>query len=295
VNNKTYQFTLTQALPAGGQLCGFYGAPDQAPSNWKVYAYASQTATTATETVSVTEGNSGTNLGTFTAAGVSVPASGTPASTNSVTVNGTAYTFYGLNSLHRVAYGNNRWLHSPLRQYLNAEGFDWWIPKTVFDRPPAYAARRGFMSGLSEQVLETVKPIARKTALNYVTDGGSSGSPEYDTTYDLFTLPSGKEHNLSPTASYGGAAGLEGEAWEYWMRVANSSSPLNWSTSGNTATYHPEYVQYDLAAQTTARLAWMRSASRGYGSYVAVVGSSGNCYSGNAFSGYRAAAACAIG
>ena len=32
VNGKTYQFTLTQPLPAGGQLCGFYGAPDQSPS-----------------------------------------------------------------------------------------------------------------------------------------------------------------------------------------------------------------------------------------------------------------------
>ena len=33
VSGKTYQFTLTKQLPAGGQLAGFYGAPDQSPSN----------------------------------------------------------------------------------------------------------------------------------------------------------------------------------------------------------------------------------------------------------------------
>ena len=287
---KTFQFTLTQAVPAGGQLCGF-----ESYTGRSIKVYASQTATTAQETVTATEGSSGTSLGTITVAGVSVPASGTPASTNSVTIGGTAYTYYGLNAVQRIAYGNNRWLHSPLRQYLNAEGFDWWVPKTVFDRPPAYAARRGYMSGLPEQFLEQVQPIARQTALNYVTDGGTSGSPLYDTTYDLFTLPSGIEHNLQDTAGYGGAQGKEGVAWDYWKRVANSSSPLGWSTWGNESTYHPEYVQYDLAAQTTARAAWMRSATRGSGGTVTCVSSAGSCNDYGAVGGVRAAAACAIG
>ena len=77
VSGKSYQFTLTQDLPIGGQLSGFEGAPDQSPDNWKVKAWASASATTPTETVSVTEGTGGTNLGTFTAAGVAVPLSGT--------------------------------------------------------------------------------------------------------------------------------------------------------------------------------------------------------------------------
>ena len=295
VNGKTYQFTLANALPAGGQLAGFYGAPDQAPTNWRVYAFASQTATTATETVTLSEGSGGTNLGTFTAAGVAVPASGTPATQSSVTIGGTTYAYYGLNSLYRVAYGNNRWLHSPLRQYLNSFGFDWWVPATVFDRPPAYAGRIGFLSGCPESMVEHMLPIARMTALNYITDGGTSGAPLYDTTYDLVTLPSGLEHFLQDTSYYGGAQGKEGESWEYWKRVAGSSTPLGWSAWDQTQTYHPEYVQYDLASPTTARYVWMRSATRGHGGRVAVVISAGNCYNGNAVSGSRAAPACAIG
>ena len=289
VNGKTYQFTLTQDLPAGGQLAGFRGAPDQNPSNWRVYAYASRTAATETETVTPTEGSAGTNLGTFTVAGVTVPASGTPAAAQSVTIDGVTYTYYGLNSLHRVAYGNNRWLHSALRQYLNSYGFDWWEPKTVFDRPPAYSARQGFLSGLPESMVEHMLPIARKTAISYAVDGGTSSAPEYDTTYDLVTLPSGREHFLVDNADFGGGQGMEGDHWEYWERVAGSSSPLAWWAT------HPEYIQYDLASPTSARYVWMRSAYRGSGTSVAIVTSSGACNGNYAVGGSRAAPACAIG
>jgi hypothetical protein len=284
-SGKTYQFTLTHDLPAGGQLAGFYGAPDQAPGNWRVYAFSGPSVTTPTETCVVTEGSAGTSLGTFTAVGVSVPASGTPAET---TVG--SLRFYGLNSLHRVAYGNNRWLHSPLRQYLNAQDTGWWSPATVFDRPPAYAAYDGFLTGFSDDFLAAMQPIAQVTALNYVTDGGTSAEPAYDTTYDRVFLPSGKQHHLQPTAAYGGSAGLEGDSWEYWMRVAGTQTPLPWSTWGNEATYHPEYIQYDLAAPTTARTCFMRSANRGNGNNVTYVNATGNCNNNNATNGYRAAA-----
>ena len=288
VSGKSYQFTLASALPVGGQLCGFYGAPDQAPSNWKVYAYESATATTATETVSVTEGTGGTSLGTFTAAGVLVPASGTPA-TSVVTVGSTAVTVYGLNSLHRVAYGNNRWLHSPLRQFLNKSGFNWWSPATVFDRPPAYASRKGFLSGFSEDFLAHIRPIKRETALSYVTDGGTSGAPEYDVTYDRFVLPSGREHFLADNSTFGGGAGREGDEWTGWKNIANVSTAKAWYGT------YPEFIQYDLASPTTPRHGWMRSAYRSDGLSVAVVTSSGGCGSNFAVGGCRAAPACAIG
>ena len=295
VSGKTYQFTLTQALPAGGQLAGFRGAPDVAPENWRVYAYASPAATAETETCVVTEGSGGTSLGTFTAAGVAVPASGTPETSSTVTVSGTSYRFYGLNSLHRVAYGNNRWLHSAIRQYLNSSGFNWYKAQTVFDRPPSYVGRNGFLSGFSEEFLAHVLPIERKTAINYVTDGGTSASPLYDTTYDRFVLPSGKEHYLEPTAYYGGAEGLEGDYWPFWQRVAGTAAPLGWSTWGNESTYHPEYVQYDIASPTAARSVWLRSAYRGAGGGVGVVFSAGGCGSSTASGGCRVAPACAIG
>ena len=282
----TYQFTLTQALPAKGQLTGFFAGGSAAA----VKAWASQTATDATETCAVTSGNDGTSLGTWSAAGdQAVPASGTPATSKTITIDGTDYHVYGLNSVQRVIYGNNRWLHSPLRQWLNKSGFDWWVPATVFDRKPAYAARRGFLSGLPEEFLERVQPIARKTALNYITDGGTSAAPEYDTTYDLFALPSGIEHFLQDTATYGGAQGKEGEPWEYWKRASGASTARGW---GGT---YPALIQYDLASKATARTVWMRSANRGNGNNVAYVNSSGKATSSTAYYGYRAAPACAIG
>lgn len=289
VSGKSYQFTLTQDLPVGGQLAGFNGAPDVAPENWKVSAYASATATTATETVAVTEGADGTSLGTFTAAGVSVPASGTP----EVTTVG-SLQFYGLNSLHRVAYGNNRWLHSPLRQFLNASGSGWYMPATVFDRPPAYVGYDGFLTGLPADMVAVLQPVAHVTALNYITDGGTAAQPATDTTYDRVFLPSWGEHWLAVSQSYGGAQGLEGEPWEYWERVAGTSTPLP-ASGPSVSTYHPEYVQYDLASPTAARYSFMRSASRYTGHHVAVVYASGYCGYNTASNGYCATPACAIG
>ena len=294
VSGKTYQFTLANALPAGGQLSGFEGAPDQNPSNWKVKAWSSPTATTATETVSVTEGSGGTSLGTFTAAGVAVPASGTPATSSSVTIDGATYTYYGLNSLHRVAYGNNRWLHSPLRQWLNADGSGWYVPATVFDRPPDYAGYDGFLSMLPDAFVAAMKPIAQVTATNYISDGGSAASPATDTTYDKVFLPSWEQHYLAVSQYYGGTAGLEGDAWEYWERVAGTTSPLPGSTS-DPSTYHPEFVQQDLTNAHTARGVWLRSCYRGGAVNVAGVYASGGCGYSGANGGYYAAPACAIG
>lgn len=291
VSGKSYQFTLTQDLPIGGQLSGFEGAPDQSPGNWNVKAWASASATTPTETVSVTEGTGGTNLGTFTAAGVAVPLSGTP---ETVTTVG-ALQFYGLNSLHHVAYGDNRWAHSPLRQFLNASGSGWYVPATVFSRTPSYVDYDGFLTGLPADMVAVLQPVAHVTALNYVTDGGTAASPATDTTYDRVFLPSWGEHWLAVSQSYGGAAGLEGEPWEYWKRVAGTTSPLPASTSGNPSTYHLEYVQYDLAQPTTARYAWMRSCYRAVGNIVAGVNASGICGYNTANYGNFAAPACAIG
>lgn len=284
VSGKNYQFTLAQDLPIGGQLSGFERSPDVAPSSWQVKAWASAEATAPTETVAVTEGAGGTSLGTFTEAGVSVPANGIPV----VTTVG-ALQFYGLNSLHRVSYGNNRWLHSPLRQFLNAEGTGWWHPATVFDRPPSYVGYEGFLSGLPADFVTAMQPIAQVTALNYATDGGTQAEPAYDTTYDKVFLPSGKQHHIQATASFGGAAGLEGEAWEYWERVLASTVPAVWWQT------YPEYRQYDLASPAAARSCWMRLAYRGNGYVVTYVSASGVCSTSSADNGLRSAAACAIG
>jgi hypothetical protein len=134
-----------------------------------------------------------------------------------------------------------------------------------------------------------MRPVKVVTALNYVTDGGTDANPIYDTTYDLVFPPSTKEHYLALSNAYGGKQGMEGENWDYWKRVAGTATPLS------TGAYHPEYIQYDLASPTTPRLCWERSANRGSGVNVASVHANGYCHNATAYSGFRAAPACAIG
>ena len=282
----TYQFTLTQALPAGGQLAGFFDAGAAA----SVKAYASQVAASATETCTVTSGSAGTNLGTWSSAGVAVPASGTPESHETVTIDGQGYTYYGINAQSRVSYGNNRWLHSPLRQWLNASGDNWWSPATVFDRPPSYVSHKGFLTYLDPGLIAVMQPVKRTYALNYATDGGTSSAPVYDTCYDKVFLPCWEENYLKVDSSYGGKAGEEGcgEAWEYWRRAKGTSTP---PAAGTTNT---EYIRTRLDNKTAAGV-FLASASRNYGNYVACVTSTGTCGYYNAFGACRAAPACAIG
>lgn len=285
INGKSYQFTLTEPVPAGGQLSGFEGAPDQSPANWKVKSWASDMATTPTETVSVTEGSGGTNLGTFTVAG----------SPEDVEVSVGALRFYGLNSLHRVAYGSNRWSKSPIRQFLNASGDNWYAPQTNYDRTPAYIGYDGFLTGFSDNLIENMVPAKIVTAASYAVDGGTAANPLLDVTYDRVWLPSWEEHYLAVTQSYGAAVGIEGAPFEYWERIAGTPNPLPASTWGQASTYHAEYVQYGLDNKTSPRNVFMRSASRGGGSYVTYVYSTGYCHHTNASIATYVAPACYIG
>lgn len=60
--DKVYQFTLTKDVPRGGRLAGFKYMPDTAPAGWKVYSYLADAKTLA-ETVDVSEGSEGVDLG----------------------------------------------------------------------------------------------------------------------------------------------------------------------------------------------------------------------------------------
>ena len=84
---KTLTFTLTQAVPEGGQLV-FNSAYNATLVGATISSYASPTTTTAAETVTMAEGDSGTDLGSLTDAG-------TPAS--------------NINSLQKALLGSNEW------------------------------------------------------------------------------------------------------------------------------------------------------------------------------------------
>lgn len=115
---------------------------------------------------------------------------------------------------------------------------------------------------------------------------GTANEPVLDTTYDLVFLPSLEEHFLALNES--GMKGKEGEAWEYWARIAQSPTPLAlWQT-------WPQLITYAINGKTSPQAVFLRSAGRGHGGGVFYVGASGGVGDAYAQGAYRCAPARAI-
>ena len=258
----TYQFTLTQAIPAGGQVGPIAQIADKEPSTWTVTTYTGPTDTTGIETVAVTSGSAGTSLGTLKPAGDG-----------------------NMNSIHRVGYGYNRWSQSAIRQWLNSAAGPgaWWTPQNNWDRPPAEAATKsGFLAGYGEDFLACIKPVKVVTALNTVTDSGDGTT---ETTFDKIFLPSLQQIYTEPQL-----ADVEGDAWEYWKRALG----LTAYSQHNPAVYEV-YKTYAINAKTSAQYCRLRSALRGYAYYTWCVYAGGYVYNYYyAYYAFRCAPACVI-
>lgn len=263
VSGKTYQFTLTQDVPAGGQLAGFRGAPDQSPASWKVYSYSSKTASEPIETVSVSEGSQGTSLGTLKFGGEG-----------------------SLNCLQRVAYGYNRWSQSALRQWLNSDKGvgEWWTPQNNFDRvPDQLATKAGFLTGFDEEFRAVLSSVKVVTALNTVTDSTASNEVEpLETTFDTFYPLSLEQMNINPQL-----AG-EGDVCDYWRRASGMTQKM-----AQYGTY-PQIRTFAIENHTSPQSVRLRSAHRGTSYDAWYVSSSGHVYDTYAVIAIRCAPACDI-
>jgi hypothetical protein len=270
VANKTYQFTLSQDVPVGGQLLlglesTTTGFSDKAPNLWRVWVFASATATTPTEKLTLTEGATGTSLGTLASA--------------------TKYGTSGMNNMQRCSYGYNRWAQSGLRQRLNsaAAAGAWWAAQNPYDRAPEQLSTlRGFMAGFDDAFLNIIKPVKVRTALNTLSD---SEIGAYEDTFDTFFPASLEQEYIVPQAS-----GVEGEYWEYWKRRLGLSSPQAQGNGGTNA-YH---IRYAYNARTSARNCRLRSAGRADAYYAWSVGTSGTASYYYASYAGRCAPACVI-
>ena len=185
---KSYQFTLTKAVPAGGVIMFPWSYQKQA-STVLVSTYESRTATTAIESVAVTEGTGGTALDTLGEC----------------------------NHTHRIRYGSNNWKQSAMRQFLNSKGAagTYWTPQTNFDRPPTWdASTAGFLSDLDEDFLEVVGEVTKRTVLNTVCDGGG-----YEDLTERFFL-------ISRSEAYAGNENSieEGTPYEYYSLGSDLSA-----------------------------------------------------------------------
>ena len=246
-------FTLANAVPAGGRVAGMYGAPDQAKSNWRIYAYSAD-GKTVLETVAPTFTADGTDLGTIKAN----------------TRNG------DLNSMQETAYGWNRWSTSALRQYLNSAAAvgAWWTAQDEWDiAPDQLTTKAGFLSGWPEELVNVLKEVKVVTYPNTVYDDTGGNTP--DITYDRVFIPSLEQMYCNPQK-----AG-EGEYHEYWKRRTGRTTPC---AQGGT---YPELIHYAVENHTSSQLVRLRSANRGNANITWLVNSSGYVNNSHASYAYR--------
>ena len=251
---SAYQFTLTQSVPAGGQLT-FPWLSGKA-SAVKVISFASATSTSAIEQVSVVEGTDGQYLGNLTVVGDLT---------------------HNLNSVHRVRFGSNRYKDSAIRQWLNssAAAGSVWTPQTKWDRPPTWVATvDGFMYGMDADFLSAIGKTHIITARNTVCDGGG-----YDEMDDYFFL-------ISRSEIYAGneiASVIEGEPYPYYSDYSDLSAAGTGADSNRVKYYG-----------ATAWYWWSRSPILGDGSGVRNIPRTGGLGSGLAYHAPGVAPACNI-
>lgn len=147
--NKSFQFTLTKAVPLGGQLV-FKQAYDATLVGGGIDTFSDGDSITVIETVTMSEGTGGTDLGTL-----------------SNSINGR------FNSCQRALLGSSRWSTSAIRQHLNSDKVagSVWAPQTKWDRPPDWvASKKGFLNGCNDDLVKNVAKIDRSTYLNIASD-----------------------------------------------------------------------------------------------------------------------------
>lgn len=248
-SGKYIQFTLDDGLPVGYQIRKSV-AYNGLVTNGTLDIYSSGASRTKEYSVTPTEGQGGTYLGKTDGAG-------------------------DLNHWHRIALGDNRWIYSNIRQYLNATGAagTWWTKQKKWDVKPAQAdTLPGFLSGYDANVIQYFKPIKVVTVSPNI-DGNTE-----DVTYDRVFLSSLEQMYAVPQFS-----GKEGDYWEYYKRLLGRTTP-----APTSATY-PRYIKYALNATTSAQYCWRRSAYRYGGTNAWIVYSSGYLYANGASNSSRCA------
>lgn len=256
-NGKSFQFTLTQALPAGGHLVlsASYNATLEGKN---IQAYAGAVSADMTEAATLTRGDGGTDIGTTDGTG-------------------------NMNHLHRAIFGSNNYAQSGLRQWLNsaAEKGAVWTPQTRFDRPPVWhtgtdAAYAGFMGGFDAGFLQAVQPAMIPCRTNGVYETASLDGTAYAA--NQVYLLADRFFVLSRP-----------EIWGTWDSTGCKDGELIAYYEGLT---NAEIQKYD--AFGVARTAWIRSPSPSGCEGERFVYTGGNVSYGSAYDANGVAAACII-
>ena len=228
-NGKAFQFTLTSAVPAGGQIV-VSATHDTTLAGKSVKTYSNAASAEAIETATLTEGSAGTSLGTTDG--------------NSPNVN----------HMHRVIFGSNNYAQSAARQWLNSaeSAGSVWTPTNIFDRPASWdTSYNGFMHGLPADFLAVVQPAKVPCRTNSAFEIDSLDGTEFavNQVYELqdkFFLLSGPEI----FGTWDDASLKDGTQLEFYRSLTDSER-IKYSANG-TATNtrlrspyptHPNYVR----------------------------------------------------
>lgn len=143
---NNYYFTLTQAIPAGGQLRA-------TTSSFQTYESQDATVTIETGSVSTDAISEAASIGTV----------------------GSEAGNYPLNHMDRVNYGSNNFAESGLFQWLNSDApANTKLPRiNKFSRPYS-VAQDGFLSGLDASFLSSIDNAVWKCSSNNVYEAPSS-------------------------------------------------------------------------------------------------------------------------
>ena len=182
---------------------------------------------------------------------------------------------------NRKNYGNNRYLHSNLRQWLNSDkGSSWYSAQHGADATPTTAAcagyngyntEAGFLAGFSANFKAALMATTLTVARNTVTDGGGS-----ETLTDKMFLASNTEVGL---ASENGIA--EGSILAAY---SNDTSRLAYPTAEAVANSNYTSTSFNTAA---AWYWWLRTPDAAYSYLARVVNTSGVLSHSLAYIGHR--------
>ena len=165
-----------------------------------------------------------------------------------------------------AGYGNPDFILSNARQWMNAEGYDWWSPTHVYDKPPNFNANSyntlpGFMSHMSEDFKKLLLTATVNTSATasvtckvflphrYELDASAAfaGRWEYrqtDTQRTLLVTESAYE-----TSTRGASRVASGSPSAWFLRGTSSDGQhvTSMNTSGSVAAPNPDAVNAGLA------------------------------------------------
>lgn len=263
--NDTYEFTITEGIPAGGQIVLGTNSSSTAITSCKISTYAAPGDTTAIESnIAVSVGSGGTALGTISA---------------------TASSDENLNCAQRIMWGSNNYAQSGIRQWLNSDGEvgTFWKATNKFDRAPSWhlsndKAYRGWMHGFGDDFLNAVLPCKVDCRTNSLFEVDSLDGTEFslDHTYQL----EDKFFILSRPEVYGSwdsSSIKDGEVLDFYEDAEDA-----------------DRIKRDVGG--TARWTWLRSPRPSNANYVRGVNGDGSLGYYYAYYGYGSVApACIIG